>query len=88
MANVSAEIIPSQKVTTYDITSFYVQVRTLELFKSVTLLVIMKDSSGQPRDSQIITLEGQDYLAWNNNDQYIIDKVAEIFGFTLKPATN
>jgi Ni,Fe-hydrogenase III large subunit len=88
MSTTKADIIPVEKTTTYEIDAFQVQVRTLELFKSVTLLVIFLDNSNQPRDSKIIKLEGEDYLAWNNDDEYIITKVAQICGFTLKPTAN
>jgi hypothetical protein len=87
MSRVEANIVPQDKTTTYQITGFRVQVRSLDLFNSVTLLVLMLDASGSPRDSQIVKLEGDDYLAWNNDDQYIINKVAEICGFTIASNT-
>jgi hypothetical protein len=67
-----------------DIVSFSAEITNLELFKSVTIFVTYLDNDGNVNDTKTIKLEGQDYLNWSNDDQYIINKVAEICGFVLK----
>lgn len=83
MNSITTQIVPKDITTTKTISSFYVNVQSVELFKNVTLNVRTFDNNNNIIDVKYITLEGQDYLNWNNNDQYIIDKVAEILGFTL-----
>jgi len=68
-----------------EIVAFSTRILSLDLFNSVTLVVSYLDAQGILKDTKIITLEGQDYLDWSNNDEYIINKVAEICGFILKP---
>jgi hypothetical protein len=75
-------IVPSTITQTKIITSLKVIVIGLELFKSVTLEVKLFDENGGVVDIKGITLAGDDYLSWNNDDQYIINKVVEILGFT------
>jgi len=83
MSNTSVPIQPSTETTTRIITSFTVNVMRLELFKSVTVNAMLYGADNNFIEVKTITLSGQDYLDWNNNDQYLIDKVAEILGFTL-----
>ena len=81
----SIPIQPAEEITTKIITSFTVNVMRLELFQSVTVNVMLYGENGGFLEVKTITLSGQDYLDWNNNDQYLIDKVAEKLGFTLAP---
>jgi len=81
----SVPIQPSTITTTRVITSFTVSVRTLELFESVTVSVTLYGVNCVIPEVKYITLSGQDYLDWNNDDQYLIDKVAEKLGFTIAP---
>ena len=85
MNNTTVPIQPATETTTRIITSFTVNVMRLELFKSVTVNAMMYGADNNFIEVKTITLSGQDYLDWNNNDQYLIDKVAEILGFTLAP---
>jgi hypothetical protein len=63
--------------------SFRVMVSSLELFKSVSVFVVLQDQNGTQVGSRSFTFEGEDYLGWNNDDQYLVNKVAERMGFTL-----
>jgi hypothetical protein len=78
-------IEPSTETTTKIITSFTVNVMRLELFESVTVNAMLYGAQGNFLEVKTLTISGQDYLDWNNNDQYLIDKVAQILGFTLAP---
>ena len=76
-------IQPSTETTIKVITSFTVNVMSLELFTSVTVNAMLYGVNGNFLEVKTLTFSGQDYLDWNNNDQYLIDKTAETLGFTL-----
>ena len=78
-------IQPATETTTKVITSFTVNVMRLELFQSVTVNAMLYGADGNFIEVKTLTLSGQDYLDWNNNDQYLIDKIAEKLGFTIAP---
>jgi hypothetical protein len=81
--NVQASTVTSVKT----ITSFSVRVQPLELFKSVSIIAILFDSDGSVVDTKFMTLEGDDYLGWNNDDQYIINYVANKLNLTVQTSS-
>ena len=68
---------------TYMVHRFHVDVDGLELFKSVSLRVELYDENDNLQAIRHITLSDGEYLAWNNDDSYIVNKVAEKLGFVL-----
>jgi hypothetical protein len=78
-------IQPSTETTTKVITSFTVNVMRLELFQSVTVNAMLYGANGGFLEVKTLTISGQDYLDWNNDDQYLINKVAQLLGFTITP---
>ena len=69
------------------------QVQTIK-FKSIEIFVLgivlntnarlgvrIFDVDGKPVDSRQLTLEGEDYEKWGNDDQYIVDYVCNKYGF-------
>ena len=85
MNSSTVPIEPSTEITTRVITSFTVNVMRLELFQSVTVNAMLYGADGNFIEVKTLTLSGQDYLDWNNNDKYLINKVAEKLGFTIAP---
>ncbi len=77
------QIQPTTVTEVKNIHSFRVFVAGLELFKSVTVIAVLQDENGNSMTSRTFTFEGAEYLAWNNDDQYLVNKVAERLGFTL-----
>jgi hypothetical protein len=78
--------IPIQPATITEVKnvrSFRVMVSSLELFTSVSVFVVLQDENGSQVGSRSFTFEGEEYLGWNNDDQYLVNKVAERMGFTL-----
>jgi hypothetical protein len=78
--------VPIQATTiteTKNIVSFKVYVVGIELFTSVTLSVTLYDENSNAVGNRSFVVEGAEYLAWNNDDQYLIDLVAQKLGFTL-----
>jgi hypothetical protein len=82
---IQENIIPIQPntITTSRIaTSFIIKCRSLELFTSATFIVSLLDVTNNIINSQVITLTTEQYLMWNNNDEYITNLVAGIIGIT------
>ncbi len=76
-------IQPYAMVTTKTIKSFSIRVVSLELFTSVTVVVSLFEESGAIVENRTIRVEGDEYLAWNNDDAYLVNLVASKLGFTL-----
>jgi hypothetical protein len=76
-------IQPFDEITTKVITGFKVRVQDIELFTSANIIVELLDSSNTPRDVKFLKISGDDYTNWSNDDQYIINYVANQLGFTI-----
>ena len=51
-------------------------VNELRLFEFVRVTVLLyDDSTDELIETQVMTLEGQDYLNWSSDDKYIVDWV-------------
>jgi len=85
MSNINIQ--PFQQTTTNTIQSFNVQCRSLDLFNSASFNVNTYDGSGNFINRQVITLTTEQYLAWQNNDEYIVNLVASELGFTIIPSS-
>ena len=77
------QIEPYTQVTTNVIRSFTVSCRSLTLFTSATFTVDSFDQSGNLISRQVVPIDQQQYLEWNNNDEFIIQLVANILGYTI-----
>lgn len=76
-------IVPAD-VVIKSITSFTIEVSNVILFNSASLIVgLYDDQCGSPISVKYIYISGQEYLDWNNNDQYLVNLVAKKMGFTL-----
>ena len=65
------------------INSFTYTVRSFELSVQITFSVFLYDENGQYLDNTNITLSGDDYTAWGNDDTYIKIYIANALGLTL-----
>ena len=65
------------------INSFTYTVRSFELSVQITFSVFLYDENGQYLDNKDITLKGDDYTAWGNDDSYIKIFIANSLGLTL-----
>jgi hypothetical protein len=79
-------IEPSVITEVKTITDFKLSTQDLVLFTSVTFRVELLNNAGNLIDLKYVVISGDDYKNWNNDDQYIINKVAEKLGFILKPS--
>lgn len=76
-------IVPADVVVNL-VTSFTIQINNVVLFNSASLIIFLyNNDSDNSIGRREINISGQDYLDWNNNDQYIINLVAKKLGFTL-----
>jgi hypothetical protein len=64
-------------------TGFRVEIQELTLFQSVRLRVELLNESGNLIELKFVVLEGDDYMNWNNDDSYVLKKVAEKLGLQI-----
>ena len=86
--NTCTPIEPSEIITKKTAVSFTIICRSLDLFKSASFLVYLKDNEGGIINTELINLTTEQYLEWNNNDEYIVKLVAGILGVTIKPSSS
>jgi hypothetical protein len=79
----TSNVVPQQSTVT--ISSIRVGCQTISLFENATFIVDLFNSDGARVDRQIITISNEEYLAWNNNDEYIMNLIATKLGFILQP---
>ena len=78
------QIVEQEYVRIDRVKSFIIQIMNVELNKSVNFMVSILNRYGLQIDVKSITLEGDEYRAWGNDDTYLYKIVAERFGFTLE----
>lgn len=69
-------------IKTSIIKSIEIKISNIKLFSSVSVIVFLKEENGGLLDVKVITLEGQDYINWGNDDNYIIDYVLRTLDMT------
>jgi hypothetical protein len=79
-------IEPSVITEVKTITSFKLSTQDLQLFSCVTFRVELLNSSSGLVDLKYVMIDGDDYKNWNNDDNYIINKVAEKLGLIIRPS--
>jgi len=78
-------IVPVDKTTTKTVVRFAMDIIELILNTSATFRVITYDIDGASIDTQFVVLDGTAYSNWGNNDEYVVQYVANKLGFTLVP---
>jgi hypothetical protein len=76
-------IAPFTTTVTQVITSFTVSCRTLNLFNNASFIVDSLDEKNNLVSRQIVQITPEQYNSWNNNDDYIINLIATILGYTI-----
>lgn len=74
-----------EQVNTLTFTSIEVFVIGIALGVNARLGVRMFGKDGKPLDSKQLTMDGEDYKNWGNDDDYVINFVCKKLGFTRKP---
>jgi hypothetical protein len=76
-------IQPYDQVTVKVIYGFDVEVNTVILNTSARLSVRLYDQNKTIVNVQTMELTGQDYTNWGNDDNYVINYVAQKLGFVI-----
>ena len=74
------QVEPSVITEVKTITNLRVSIQELQLFCNVFVRAELLNRDGNVVDVRYVLIDGDDYKNWNNNDQYLIDKVAEKLG--------
>jgi hypothetical protein len=69
------------------ISAIKVKVHSVNLFTSVTLMVQLLDSASKIVDVKQVVLSGDEYLAWGQDDQYLIATAISKLGFIAIPSS-
>jgi hypothetical protein len=78
-------IAPFEIIIRQVVTSVVVEVAHLDLFNSVHLRIIMRDSNNVDIKVEIVTLSGDDYKNWSSDDNYLINYIKQKYGFKDLP---
>ena len=70
-------------VKTSIINNIKIRIMKIDLYKSVTLSVSLL-TNNMNIDNKLITISGDDYTKWGNDDNYIINFVLNNLGLTKK----
>lgn len=81
----SSNIQPSVFTTSRTIVSFRVVCESVKLFDTATFRVDSLDVDGNVVERQYLTMTNEQYLAWNNDDSYVINFVATTLGYVVEP---
>lgn len=81
-SNEQINVNPYNLVRTQVVTSIDIRIVNLTLFKSVTVAVGMYSADGYVCDNRMLEISGDEYLAWNNNDEYLVNLVMTKLGLT------
>jgi hypothetical protein len=80
MNQITTPIVPDVITTTRTATSFTIRCMNLDLFKTASFVASLLDANGNVIDNKFINLTNEQYLAWQNDDTYIVNLVATILG--------
>ena len=78
-------IVPVEQSTTKIITSFKVFVNSVDLFEKAKIRVQLFDTNNNFVKMEFLEMSGEDYNNWGSDDNYIINYVAQKYGFTVQP---
>lgn len=80
-----SDIVPFDKTTTQTIVRFDLDIIELQLYASATFRVLCYDINDKLIDTKFVELEGNAYNNWGNDDEYVVQYVATVLGFTIVP---
>ena len=81
----SSNIQPFVITTTNTAVSFTVTCQQLSLFNNAMFKVDSFDADGNIANRQFVSLTNEQYLSWNNDDEYIVNLVANQLGYIIEP---
>lgn len=79
----SVPVVPTPLVTNPPIIyGFNYTVQSFQLNTQITFNVILVDQNGTPLSVSQVSLSGDDYKAWGNNDSYVENYICTALGLT------
>lgn len=79
------QVIEKQIPFYYNVKSFEIIITGLQLNQLVILIARCYDIDNKFLFDKIYTIEGEEYLLWGNDDEYLINLVALKLGVVLEP---
>jgi hypothetical protein len=82
----SVQVVPTPLTTVVPIVyGFSYTVNTFKLNSFISFNVILNDQNGTPLSVKQVTISGEDYANWGNNDAYVIDYICNSLGLIPLP---
>ena len=81
--NNNQNIQPTTQTTSITVTSFKVELIYLIFSTSAKFRVMTYDINNYFVSAVEVVMEGEDYLKWSNDDQYVYQYISQTLGFTL-----
>lgn len=83
MNEIKVNIQDSAYVKTNTIDNVLIKITNVQLFKSVTVVASLFENN-KIIDNKVVMIEGTDYNAWSNDDNYIVNFVLNKLGLIKK----
>jgi hypothetical protein len=80
------KVEPFERVSSRTIGSIRISIESIFLFNEVRVRITYIDTSDTFVSSELITLSGDDYNAWGNDDMYLYTYISKLKGITIKPS--
>lgn len=87
MESTTTEIQSFTITNTRTVKYFKVFVDGLDLFKSVRLRIDLISDNNEYVETRFLTLSGDDYNNWMNDDSYILEKVSQFLQTSRVPTS-
>jgi hypothetical protein len=75
------DIQPKEQIVRKTLNAINISVERVQLNVSASILVQVFDDAGELADYHTLSLSGDDYNQWAEDDQYIVNFVCEKLGF-------
>ena len=67
------------------ITSFKISINFIQIFECANLMISFFDSNNNIVKTNSLCITGEDYKNWGSDDDYIVNYVANHYGFVIIP---
>jgi hypothetical protein len=85
MSSTEVSIQPKEFITLRTSNKISIFVTSVKLFQQAEIHVHFLDDAGSCIEVNVFVMEGEDYLSWSNDDQYVVNWVLKKLG--LSPST-
>ena len=78
-------VVPTQFATPQYVHRFSYSVSSFDLFSQITFVVFLYDANNTLLSTSNVTLSGECYKLWGDDDNYILNYISSKLGLTLIP---